>query len=182
MRRAHMLGIGIFFVCCLGLLVSQGQPKKSKAGHGSASVSAQISTAAHSAVASGCDTQLWTHVYHKARLHVVEQCIAVTGTIRHVKREADGDDHIQLTLDPEFVALLNDRNKSAQADSLVIEPVCQNQVTQADALASCRDFHSPITVPANGDKVRVVGSFVLDAEPNHGWMEIHPVSNIELLH
>jgi len=40
---------------------------------------------------------------------VVEKCSAVTGTIHHVKREADGDDHIQLKLDPEFPDLLNDK-------------------------------------------------------------------------
>jgi hypothetical protein len=117
-------------------------------------------------------------VYFKARLHIVEGCIAVTGTIRHIKREADGDDHIQLAVDPEFSKLLNERNKTAQADSLILEPICQGSVTQEDAEAACRDFHSPVEVPKAGSKVRVVGSYVFDSQ--QGWMEIHPVSSIEV--
>jgi len=167
-------------VCSVGAVVAQPHKKKSSAGHATPGVSGQIRTAAKAAVTTGCDAELWTHVYHKARLHVVEQCIAVTGVIRHIKPEADGDDHVQLTLNPEFSGLLNARNKSAQSNSLVVEPVCQGLCTQPDALASCRDFHSPVTVPADGTKVRIVGSFVLDGEANHGWMEIHPVSSIEV--
>jgi hypothetical protein len=145
------------------------------------SIPAEITSAAHSAVTTGCDPELWNHVYHPTRLQVVEKCIEVTGTIHHTKSEKDGDDHIQLTLDPEFDKLLNDRNKTAQADSLVIEPVCQVPDTQPDAEAACRDFHSPVDVPAKGAKVKVMGSFVFDGEPNHGWMEIHPVTKITVI-
>jgi hypothetical protein len=102
----------------------------------------------------------------------------VTGTIHHTKPEADGDDHIQLRVDSQFADLLNDKNKTVQANSLIIEPVCQGPVTQADALAACRDFHSPVEVPAKGTKVRVLGRFVLDTEAGHGWTEIHPVTSI----
>jgi hypothetical protein len=128
---------------------------------------------------TGCDATLWEHVYHSQRLVVVNDCIAVTGTIHHVKKEADGDDHIQLTVDPEFSALLNDRNKVAQANSLIVEPICQNNVTQTDAISACRDFHPSIVVPAEGTHVKVVGSYVFDSEkPGHGWMEIHPVTSM----
>jgi len=53
-------------------------------------------------------------------------------------------------------------------------------VTQADAEAACHDFHSPVDAPNAGAKVRVVGGCVLDSA--QGWMEIHPVSIIEVLH
>src|SRR5712692_1968056 len=59
-------------------------------------------------VVSGCDATLWDHVYHPQRLKVVEKCLSVTGTIHHVKGEADGDDHIQLELDSEFSGLLDE--------------------------------------------------------------------------
>ena len=170
---------------CLALasvILAQGPKKKSTASKAKATVSAEIKAAAHSAVTTGCDAELWNHVYHKPRLVVVEKCIAVTGTIHHVKPEKDGDDHIQLTVDPEFEKLLNDRNRTAQAASLVVEPVCQGRDTQLDAEAACRDFHSPVDVPAKGTRVKIVGSFVLDTEPNHGWTEIHPVSSIEVIH
>jgi hypothetical protein len=109
---------------------------------------------------------------------VIERCIAVTGTIHHIKREADGDDHIQVKVDPPFEKLLTARNMDAQAGSLVVEPVCEGAVTQADAVAACRDFHSPVRIPANGQKVRILGAFILDTEANHGWTEIHPVTSI----
>jgi hypothetical protein len=173
--------VSLLSVALVGIIFAQGQKKKSSAGHATATVSPEISDAAKAAAVpvDQCDAELWNHVYHKARLHVVQKCIEVTGVIHHTKKENDGDDHIQLTLDPKFEALLNERNNAIQAGSLVIEPVCQGPVTQADAVASCRDFHSPVTVPARGTKVRVVGSFVLDTEPDHGWTEIHPVSKME---
>ena len=143
-------------------------------------VTEEMSVGAKAAAASGCNAELWDHVYRKTRLRIVEGCIAVTGTIRHIKRETDGDDHIQLAVDPEFAKLLNERNRTAQGDTLILEPICQGPVTQADAEAACHDFHSPVDVPNAGAKVRVVGSYVLDSA--EGWMEIHPVSSIEVRH
>ena len=144
----------------------------------STTIPAAMKTAAQSAAAQGCDTNLLNHIYKPTRLKMIAPCIEVAGTIHHTKPEADGDDHIQLRVDPQFADLLNDRNKTAQADSLIIEPVCQGTVTQPDALLACRDFHSSVEVPARGTKVRVLGRFVLDTEPGHGWTEIHPVTSI----
>lgn len=144
----------------------------------STAIPAAMKSAAQSAASQGCDTTLLKHVYHPTRLKMIASCIEVTGTMHHTKPEADGDDHIQLRVDPQFADLLNDRNKTVQANSLIIEPVCQGPVTQPDAISSCRDFHSPVEVPARGTKVRVLGRFVLDTEADHGWTEIHPVTSI----
>jgi len=173
------LGILVVALCLAasGQAPAASHSAKSKATQPSG-VPAAFKAAAKNFVADGCDASLWQHVYHPQRLKVVEKCIAVTGTIHHVKREADGDDHIQLKLDPEFAALLNDKNTQVQAGCLVVEPVCQGPVTQADAQAACRDFHSPVEVFAKGKHVRILGSYVLDSEANHGWMEIHPVTAI----
>jgi hypothetical protein len=148
---------------------------KSSAGQ-AAAVSDEMSTSAKAAAASGCDAELWNHVYRKGRLRVVESCIAVTGTIRNFKKQADGDIHIELAVDPQFANLLNQRNKTALGNTLLLEPICQQRATQADAIAACRNFHFPVAIPKVGEKVRVVGSYVLDSE--QGWMEIHPVSSI----
>ena len=155
-------------------------PHRTHAGASAATapVDPKLAAAAKPFVTTGCDANLWKHVYHPKRLQVIEQCISVTGTLHHTKKEADGDDHIQLMLDPEFAGLINDRNTSVQHGSLVIEPICQGPVTQADAVAACRDFHSGVEVPAKGTRVRVLGSYVLDTEPDHGWTEIHPVTSI----
>jgi hypothetical protein len=144
-------------------------------------IPAVIQAAAQSAAAQGCDASLLKHVYNPRRLQMIQPCIEVTGTIFHIKPEADGDDHIQLRVDPQFEILLNQLNKSEQADSLILEPVCQGLVTQLDAIAACRDFHSPVEVPAQGTRVRVLGRFVLDREADHGWTEIHPVTRIKPL-
>jgi hypothetical protein len=171
----------ILVVCCVLSIGSQTTHKKAgttKTGASTGTVSAEIKAAAHDAAATGCDDTLWKHVYHPARLKVVEKCIEVTGTIFHIKKEADGDDHIQVKVDPPFDKLLNDRNKTAQAGSLVVEPVCEGPVTQADAMAACRDFHSPVRLPKDGMQVKILGAFVLDTEADHGWTEIHPVTSI----
>ena len=168
----------VFFVLCLGAALGRSHRDKAGAGQAAdAAIPEEMSSAARSTAASGCDAELWNHVYRRTRLHVVEGCIAVTGTVRHVKRESDGDDHIWLAVDPEFSKLLNERNRT-QGNSLILEPVCQGPVTLAEAHVACRDFHSPVSIPVAGEKVRVVGSYVLDTES--GWMEIHPVSSIEV--
>lgn len=156
---------------------AQAQPPKKKKT--ATAIPAATKQAAQAHAATGCDPTLWEHVYHKQRLVIVAPCISVTGTIKHIKREADGDDHIQLLLDPGDNALLNDLNMTKQHGALVIEPVCQGPVTQADAVTACRDFHSEVDVPTKKKtRVTVLGSYVLDQEANHGWMEIHPVTSI----
>src|SRR5712692_1417477 len=138
-----------------------------------------LATASKPFVATGCDVALKAHVYKPARLQVIQECIEVTGTIHHTKKENDGDDHIQLKVDPQFSNLLNAKNTSVQAGCLVLEPICMGPVTQPDAIKPCRDFHSPVKgVPPDGSKVKVLGSYVLDTEPGHGWTEIHPVTSI----
>jgi hypothetical protein len=166
-------------VLCQGAALARPQSSGSGTSQASASVTEEMSTAAKATTAPGCNAELWNHVYRKPRLHIVEGCISVTGTIRHIKREGDGDDHIQLAVDPEFSKLLNERNRTAQGDTLILEPICQGPVTQEDAEGACRDFHSAVDVPKAGTRVRVVGSYVLDTA--QGWMEIHPVSSIEVL-
>jgi len=166
-------------ICALGVLPADSQTKTTKAAKATPSVSAEIKAAAHAAAATGCDDSLWQHVYHATRLVAVEKCIEVTGTIHHTKREADGDDHIQVEMDPPFDKLLNSRNMQVQAGSLVVEPVCEGPVTQTDAVGACKDFHSPVRIPKDATKVRILGSFVLDTEANHGWTEIHPVTSIK---
>ncbi len=159
---------------------AQPTPKKPAASKPSTpKKSGPLATASKPLVAMGCDPTLKAHVYKPARLQVIQECIEVTGTIHHTKKEADGDDHIQLKLDPQFSNLLNAKNTSVQAGCLVLEPICMGPVTQPDAIKPCRDFHSPVKgVPPDGSKVKVLGSYVLDTEPGHGWTEIHPVTSI----
>jgi hypothetical protein len=120
-----------------------------------------------------------SHVYHPQRLHVIQPCITVTGIIDFVRKEADGDYHIGLKLDPPYAGLVNDCNRTCAGGSvygdLIVEPVCQLPVTQADAQAACAGYTGPkFTIPAVGDHVSIQGAYVLDTA--HGWLEIHPVT------
>jgi hypothetical protein len=138
---------------------------------------------------STCDTTLWVHVYNPKRLIIHDACISVTGTIvdaTHGKRkdglrhEGDGDTHGWLKLDPMFKGLVNAGNVSDEDGNLVFEVICKYRVTQKDAIAPCRAFTSSVVIPPVGSHVRITGSYVQDQE-HAKWMEIHPVTKIEVL-
>jgi hypothetical protein len=104
------------------------------------------------------------------------ECMRVTGTIVLKRPEKDGDIHIQLKLDKQFLPLLDAENKSRQGGNLVLEPICVGPVTQADAIQPCQGLTNQVSIPKKGDHVAVTGTFVHDVEGGHGWMEIHPVT------
>jgi hypothetical protein len=131
-------------------------------------------------IASKCDATLWKHVYHSARLQVVDPCITVTGKVSAVKYEPDGDAHIRLTVDPAYHSLLKPANTTGQHGDMVLEPICLKTVTQADAKAACAGFHSSVKIPPVGARVQVTGSYVLDLQ-HDGWAEIHPVTSFSVI-
>src|SRR6266542_2076304 len=87
------------------------------------------------------------NVYHPDRLVPIEACVTVTGVVVFVRREDDGDWHINVRLDPGQERLLNDKNRSEQGGALVVEIICANRVTQASAVDACRDYTNAITAP-----------------------------------
>jgi hypothetical protein len=95
-------------------------------------------TAPLSATAA-CDPSLWDHVYHPDRLIVKQKCISVTGTIVDatngkrkdgVRKEADGDTHAWLEVDPEFKKLLNAGNVSIEGAILFLRS-CANLMSHS---------------------------------------------------
>jgi hypothetical protein len=97
-------------------------------------------------------------VYHPSRLNVKSRCRVVNGTVRKVVFETyDGDVHIDLRPDPGFEDLLSDGNGRV-GGNLIVELIPQDR--------------SQVAVPAEGQRVQVVGPWVEDSQ--HGWNEIHP--------
>ncbi|HXM93603.1 MAG TPA: hypothetical protein VOA64_05000 [Candidatus Dormibacteraeota bacterium] len=124
-----------------------------------------------------CDQSLWQYVYNPARLQITEPCISVTGTVDEVRKEADGDVHILFRLDQQFESLLNEKNVSRQYGDLILEPICQGKVRQADATVSCSRYNGPYFEPQIGQRYQVWGTYVHDAD--HGWNELHPVTSMQ---
>lgn len=124
---------------------------------------------------------LMKHVYHPARLVEQKGCVTVKGIIMKKVKEKDGDFHVRLKLDSgQDADLINDKNKSIQGGFLVFEPICVLPVTQASAKKACKGFKQKISLPNVGDHVSVTGIHMLDSE--HGWLEIHPVTSIKVIH
>jgi len=139
--------------------------------------SSSVISSAVSASSNQCDQSLWKHVYNPNRLQVVNPCKSATGVIESKRVEKDGDYHIRVKLDPQFSRLINSANIQNQFGDLVVEPICVNKVTQADAISACQNFHQNISIPPIGSHVKITGAYVLDKE--HGnWAEIHPVTSI----
>jgi hypothetical protein len=126
-----------------------------------------------------CDPSLWRAIYHSYRLHVIDACKTVTGTVESVRSEPDGDVHLLLKLPLSRSGLLNDGNLSDTHDDLVVEIICVGTVTQADAESACAGHVNQVAVPSEGERIRISGTYVLDAD--HGWREIHPVSSLSVL-
>lgn len=125
------------------------------------------------------------NVYHPSRLEVVSACSTVSGTVRSVRHEDDGDVHVALEVDPLFAGMLSPGNLTYQHGLLVVE------IIPADE-AGCTVGQPPrpsvgtydygictgddLTAPRVGAHIWVTGPYVLDHV--HNWAEIHPVWQI----
>ena len=128
---------------------------------------------------AACNPELWAHVYDPARLKIVDMCRTVTGIVTDLHPNEDGDIDIRLAVDAPFASLLNAGNMSGLNGHLQLEPICQTTPAVRDAEDACGSFVWSVLRPSPGQHISVTGSYVLDT--NHGWMEIHPVSVIQLL-
>ena len=165
MSKARLIGVLLVITACTVLLYIVSRRRVHKIPEVAESTAMQ------------CDQRLWEYVYKPERLHVLKSCISVTGSVEEFRRESDGDVHIRLRLDPHFQLLLNERNISRQHGDLVLEPVCQVRVRQADAVELCSRYTGPYFEPQVGQRYLVWGAYVYDAD--HGWNELHPVSSMQ---
>lgn len=129
-------------------------------------------------------------VYLSGRLRLIDRCRTVSGTVDCLKVEPDGDIHLRLRLDPQFVGLVKPANSIQTCTDhpgphLVVEIIPQRpqgilfRTNNADA----GGFIDPRT-PAPGDHITVSGPYVIDTNILHrvlyqgraaeNWAEIHP--------
>ena len=135
---------------------------------------------------SGCRSgNPLANVYHPDRLQLIAACKTVTGIIRSITHEVDGDYHFDLQLDPAYAKLINSGNVRNQHGWLVAEIVPADEpgctpgrppkpVSGTYNYGYCTG--ADITTPPIGTHVSVTGPYVLDQA--HNWMEIHPVWRI----
>jgi hypothetical protein len=86
---------------------------------------------------------------------------------------------LHIGLDPEEKSVLNLINVIHGHGELVVEVVCEHDPVKETAKAACAGFHSQVTIPEVGNRIRVTGAYVTDRDM--GWNEIHPVTRIEVL-
>ncbi len=127
---------------------------------------------------SGCadPASINSHVYHPSRLKLLNSCITASGIVDTKRNEDDGDIHIGLALDPVYANLTNSGNDQQNGD-LVVEIICVNPPTQADAIPLCQNYTNQIPIPDLGEHITVTGPYVLDTN-HYNWAEIHPVYSL----
>jgi hypothetical protein len=85
--------------------------------------------------ATNCNEDLWSHVYEKDRLKVIEGCTAVEGRVVSLHRSKDGDLHI--ALDPDAKSVLNLVNALHAHRTLAVEAVCDHAPEEQVAMHAC---------------------------------------------
>ena len=132
---------------------------------------------------TGCNSDFNNFVYHPLRLKVIQECTTVTGTLDLARVEKDGDYHMLVKLDPPFANFTNNLNDAKFNGDLVVEPICQNEPTQADAIEPCSSYDGPnfsISSIALGTHLQLTGRYVLDMQ-HGGWAEIHPLDGMTVI-
>lgn len=129
---------------------------------------------------SACDQSIWQHVYSPNRLFMIYPCIEVKGVIEKKIRVSDGDNHISFKPDSKYPSLVNLFNEILANSDIIAEPVCLGgNNNDPDAIKACQGYQNKIMVPKEGTHIKMYGSLVLDKSV--GWIEIHPVTKIEVL-
>ncbi len=176
-RVGLALGLAVLVSSCGPTTTSAGLSASPAAAAQATTTRSSASPTATNAICVGRDPK--ANVYHPDRLVLINACKTVSGTVVSLRREADGDWHIGLRLDSGQEALLNAKNLGEQGGNLVLEIICANTVTQADAISACATYQNTIPPPIVGAHISAVGPYVLDS--THGWNEIHPVWEITVL-
>jgi hypothetical protein len=145
-----------------------------KAGLYAAAAAAAAMTVATAVVVNMEDsTGLMAGVYAPERLKLLAPDKVVTGTVIHIKREGDGDDHINIIPDPDSRWAL----AAHTSRFLLFKGPPQTELVTEETRTT-RHLGKLPQVKV-GDHVKIEGPWVDDLV--HHWNEIHPVKQIEVL-
>ena len=135
-------------------------------------------------------------VYLPFRLHVKKRCVTVSGRVDCVRKEPDGDAHIELHLGRRYRPLLTpasayQRCPQHPGPHLLLEIIPQHGELPFPSNSADRAGFVTPKAPEPGERVRVTGPYVLDTNALHdliypgkqvaNWAEIHPVWNITVI-
>ncbi|MGP8215994.1 MAG: hypothetical protein ACLQQ4_10555 [Bacteroidia bacterium] len=115
------------------------------------------------------------HVFQPERLVALKDTMTISGTVMFVFCELDGDYHIRLRMDSDYVKL-SKKNFKRQDSCIILEIVCAHQAIFPIS-CKCQGYKNHIAVPVVGMKVSVTGKLVFDKR--HKWTEIHPVYEMQ---
>src|SRR6266851_2587950 len=135
-------------------------------------------------------------VYLPFRLQVKSRCVTVRGRVDCVRREPDGDVHIELRLNRAYRHLLTAANAYQRCPGhrgphLVVEIIPQSaELPFTDNSATRAGFVTP-KAPRPGRRVKVTGPYVWDTNALHdliypgrhiaNWAEVHPAWNVTVI-
>ncbi|HXP50772.1 MAG TPA: hypothetical protein VN922_12495 [Bacteroidia bacterium] len=111
------------------------------------------------------------HVFEPDRLVKLQDTLTVTGTVTFVLAELDGDFHIRVRMDSDYVRL-SKKNFTRQDSCLIVEIICAHQAIFPIS-CNCQNYTNKVPIPTVGAKVKVTGRLVFDKR--HKWTELHPV-------
>lgn len=142
-------------------------------------LSIQKSSESISLPKTNCDQNIWKYVYEPDRLFIIQPCVTLSGVVERVDLESDGDNHIYFRLDNTNPKLVNIFNQIFAGSDIIAEMVCLNEKQIDDQKIGdvCSGYENKIPLPRPGMHIRMFGVLVLDK--NVGWLEIHPVTQIE---
>jgi len=112
-------------------------------------------------------------VHYPYRLKTIEKEKTISGVVKKVKGELDGDIHIRLVIIDK--TLLTNNNLKHEDSCLVLEIVCAKE----SIFSICKGYQNNIPIPKVGDSIQVTGPYVYDKI--HGINEIHPIENLIVL-
>ena len=132
---------------------------------------------------TGCRKSPLAGVHTPDRLRLLGRCRAIVGTVKEPEQNrGDGDATFNLSPDPAYASMLNEKNRQEGGIHVEIVPADQAGCVKGQpvehpgvtGLGECTGAH--LKLPRAGAHVRVVGAYVLDV--SNDWNEFHPAWKI----